>query len=83
MMGVACYLYRMVITPKAAAKFREVIDKTGIVEIAKILDVSVSTIRGYYTGRQEPGLDEAFKIQRLFRIPAKDWLIADETAAQK
>jgi transcriptional regulator with XRE-family HTH domain len=70
----------MVITPKAAAKFREVIDKVGIDEVAEVLHVSVSTIRGYYTGRQEPGLDEAFTIQRLYHIPAKDWLVAEGVA---
>ena len=70
----------MVIPPKAAKRFREVIDKSDAETVAGQLDVSVSTIRGYYTGRQEPGLEEAFKIQKLYRIPASDWLIEEEKA---
>ncbi len=72
----------MVIPPKAAKKFRDVIDRSDIVTVADALGVSVSTIRGYYTGRQEPGLEEAFKIQRLYHIPAGDWLVEDKQVSK-
>lgn len=66
----------MVIQPRAAEPFDKIIEEVGLEKLAKKLDVSVSTIHNYRRGSAVPDLCTAFKIEDLYKIPARHWIAA-------
>jgi transcriptional regulator with XRE-family HTH domain len=70
------YSLCMIVPTKAAKAFDKMIEEKEIApdSVASRLGVSISSVYNYRSGRAEPPLEIAFKIEDFYKIPARDWV---------
>lgn len=60
---------------KTRRRFKQcVTDAGGPTAAAFRLGLSLSTVNSISSGERDPGLDVAFRIQKMFGIAAEEWL---------